>query len=52
MLFPSDLTLTGIEFYRVDAATEKVLVPTFVLTKGTKRRLQLGDQRCLGRSEQ
>ena len=39
MIFPTDLTLTGSEFHRVIAATDKTLVPTFVLTMGTKRRL-------------
>ena len=33
---------------RVGAATEKALVPTFVLTLGTKSRLELDDQSCLG----
>ena len=34
--FPTDFTLTGSEFHRVSAATEKALVPTFVVTLGTK----------------
>ena len=38
-IFPKDSTLTGSGFHRVSAATEKALVPTFVLTLGTKRRL-------------
>ena len=32
-LLPSDLTLTGSEFHRVGAATEKARVPAFVLTR-------------------
>ena len=47
-LFPTDLTLTGSEFHRVGAATEIALVSTFVLTLGTKGRLELDDGRCLG----
>ena len=43
-MFPTDLTLTGSEFHRVGAATEKALVPTFVLTLGTKSRLELDDR--------
>ena len=43
----TDLTLTGSEFHRVSAATEKALVPTFVLTLG-KHRLELDDRSCLG----
>ena len=39
--------LTGSEFNRVGAATEKAIVPTFVLTLGTKSRLELDDQSCL-----
>ena len=42
------ITLTGSEFHRVSAATEKALVPTFVLTLGTKCRLKLDDRSCLG----
>ena len=42
------LTLTESEFHRVSAATEKDLVPTFVLTLGTKSRLELDDRSCLG----
>ena len=42
--FP-DLTLTGSS--RVGAATEKALVPTFVLTLGTKSTLELDDRSCL-----
>ena len=48
VIFPTDLTLTGSEFHRVGAATEKALVPTFVLTLGTKSRLELDDRSCLG----
>ena len=47
-MFPTDLTLTGSEFHRVGAAIEQALVPTFVLTLGTKRRLELDDRSCLG----
>ena len=43
-----DLTLTGSEFHRVVAATEKDLVPTFILTLGTKSRLELDNRSCLG----
>ena len=39
VIFPTDLTLT---------ATEKDLVPTSVLTLGTKSRLELDDRSCLG----
>ena len=46
-MFPTYLTLTGSEFHRVSAATEKALVPTFVLTLGTKSRLELDDRSCL-----
>ena len=38
-IFPTDLTLTGSEFHRVGAATEKF---------GTKSRIELDDRRCLG----
>ena len=48
LLYFLDLTLTGSEFHRVGAATEKALVPTFVLTLGTKSRLKLDDRSCLG----
>ena len=48
-MFPIYLTLTGSEFHRVGAATEKALVPTFVLTLRTKSRLdELDDRSCLG----
>ena len=40
LLYFLDLTLTGSEFHRVAAATEKAIVPTFVLTLGTKSRLE------------
>ena len=49
VIFPTDLTPTGSEFHRVGAATEKALVPTFILTLGTKSRLALHDRSCLGR---
>ena len=48
LLFPVDLTLIGSEFYRVSAATEKALVPTFVFTLGIKGGLELDDRSCLG----
>ena len=48
VLFPTHLTLTGSEFHRVGAATETALVPTFVLIRGTKSRLELDDRSCLG----
>ena len=47
VIFPTWLTLTGTEFHRVGAATEKTLVPTFVLTLGTQSRLELHDRYCL-----
>ena len=43
VIFPTDLTLTGSEFHRVGAATQKAVVPTFVLALGTKSRLELDD---------
>ena len=46
-IFPTYLTLTGSEFHRVAAPTKKALVP-FVLTLGTKSKLELDDQSCLG----
>ena len=45
-LHVTDLTQTGSEYDRVGAATEKALVPTFVLTLGTKGRLELDDRSC------
>ena len=30
VIFPTDVTLTGSEFHRVGAVTEKALVPTFI----------------------
>ena len=47
VIFPTDVTLTGSEFHRVGAATEKALVPKFVLTLGTKSWLELDDRSCL-----
>ena len=44
----SDFSLTGSEFHRVGAATEKGLVPTFVLILGIKNRLELDNQSCVG----
>ena len=35
-IFPADLTIIGSELHRVGPATEKVLVPTLVLTLETK----------------
>ena len=43
-MFFADLTLTGSEFQRVGAATEKALVPNFFSTPGTKSRTELNDQ--------
>ena len=43
VIFPTDLTLTRNEF-RVGAATEKA----FVLTLGTKSKLELDYRSCLG----
>ena len=40
-------TITGSEFHRVGAATEKAPVTTFALTLGTKSRLELDDRSCL-----
>ena len=42
-----DFMLTGSEFHRIGAATEKDLVPTFVLTLGMKSTLALDDRSCL-----
>ena len=42
-----NVSLTGSEFYRISAVTEKALVPTFVLTVGTISRLELDDQSCM-----
>ena len=39
--------LTGSEFHRVGAATEKAVVPTFVLILRTKSKLELDDRSCL-----
>ena len=47
-IFPTNFTITGSEFHRVGAATEKALGLTFVLTLGTKSRLELDDRSCLG----
>ena len=47
-IFPTHLTLTGSTFQRVGAATEKALVPTFILILATKSRLELDDRSCLG----
>ena len=44
MIFPMDLMLTGSEFYRIGATTEKALLPTFVLTPETTSRLERGDR--------
>ena len=44
-------TKGGSEFHRVGATTEKALIPTFVLTLGTKGRLELDDQSCLAGSQ-
>ena len=41
MLFPAELMLTGIEFQRVGAATEKALVQIFVSTLGIKSSPEL-----------
>ena len=38
----------GSKFHRVSAATEKALVPTFVLTLRTESGLELDDPSCLG----
>ena len=46
-MFPTGLTLTGSEFHRVDATTEKALVPLYVITLGTKSRLELDDRSCV-----
>ena len=39
-------TMRG-EFHRVGAASVKALVPTLVLTLGTKSKLELDDRSCL-----
>ena len=48
VIFPTYLKLTGSEFHRVGAATEKALASTFFLTQGIKSRLELYDRSCLG----
>ena len=47
-MLSTDLALTGSEVHRVGAAIKKALVPTVVLTLGTKRTLELYDRSCLG----
>ena len=47
-MFAVDLTLMRSEFHRIGAATEKALVPTFVLTRGTENGLELDCRSCLG----
>ena len=44
----TDYILTGREFHRIGAATEKALVSPFILTLGTKSRLELHDRSCMG----
>ena len=46
-MFPTDLRLTGSEFHRVGAASEKALVPTIVIILGTKI-LEFDGRSCLG----
>ena len=41
-------TLSGSEFHRVGAATEKARVPAFVLTLGTESKPEPDDRSCLG----
>ena len=48
IIFPTDVTLTGCEFHRVGAASKHALLPTFVLTLGTKSRLELDYRSCTG----
>ena len=36
-----------LQFHKVGAATGEATVPPFVLTLGTKRRLELNDRSCL-----
>ena len=40
--------MSGSEFHRVGAATEKARVPAFVLTLGTKSKPEPDDRSCLG----
>ena len=48
IIFATNLTLTGRECQKVGEATEKVVVPTFVLKLGTKSILELDHRRCTG----
>ena len=47
-MFLADFTLSGSEFHRVGAATEKARVPAFVLTLGTESKPEPVDRSCLG----
>ena len=47
-LFLGDFTLSGSEFQRVGAATEKARVPAFVLTLSTESKSEPDDRSCLG----
>ena len=47
-MLPGDLTLTGSEFHKVGAATEKARVPAFVLTLGTESKSEPDDRSCMG----
>ena len=40
--------LSGSEFHRVGAATEKARVPAFVITLGTESKSEPDDRSCLG----
>ena len=40
--------LSGSEFHRVGAASEKARVSAFVLTMGTESKLEPDDRSCLG----
>ena len=47
-IFLADVTLSGSEFHRVGAATEKARVSAFVLTLGTESKPEPDDRSCLG----
>ena len=47
LIYLHNLTLTGNEFHKVGAATEKALVPMFVLILGIKSKCEVDYQNCL-----
>ena len=48
LYFLADFTLSGIEFHKVGAETEKAPVPALVLTMGTESKSEPDDRSCLG----